>query len=70
MRGAHRDTATYCIAAAGSPPHARGPLGSGFGRSPGCRITPACAGPTASVSASVVASEDHPRMRGAHFPLK
>ena len=48
----------------GSPPHARGRLGSGPGRSRRRRITPACAGKTQPPSDSPAPRRDHPRVRG------
>ena len=47
-----------------SPPHARGRLGSGPGRSRRRRITPACAGKTQPPSDSPAPRRDHPRVRG------
>ena len=64
MRGEDVDPITVGFMQWGSPPHARGRLGSAMKRILTKRITPACAGKTVASAGRAAAVSDHPRMRG------
>ena len=64
MRGEDCADRLPCAGEQGSPPHARGRLELGVHALLDRRITPACAGKTATATPCVVVWKDHPRMRG------
>ena len=64
MRGEDRLRLSVGAECGGSPPHARGRLGSAPAREPSRRITPACAGKTVRSRLTCTMLRDHPRMRG------
>ena len=75
MRGEYADQAEKGKLEPGSPPHARGIRGNRGDRVRESGITPACAGNTYLSDPLVLASGDHPRMRGEYafailFPPK
>ncbi|SQA23181.1 Domain of uncharacterised function (DUF2825) [Streptomyces griseus] len=65
-RGDHRVDATELVAAAGTPPHARGPPGGGRDHRRRSGNTPARAGTTSGHRVSWRRSGEHPRTRGDH----
>ena len=67
MRGVHSEELNEMSQAAGSSPHARGPLVRAYTASAAERFIPACAGSTKQVSGLCVIPWVHPRMRGVHF---
>ena len=66
MRGVHGFPRRKDAEAAGSSPHARGPLDAGSRVFVYIRIIPACAGSTNFGHGRILVVEDHPRMRGVH----
>ena len=66
MRGEHDGSRSPKQAAVGSPPHARGAPRNELPSKPPQRITPACAGSTATSRRRTGDTWDHPRMRGEH----
>ena len=68
MRGEDIQWHFSLLLQAGSPPHARGRLTTVAHKNVIVRITPACAGKTASDSSIENCTLDHPRMRGEDRP--
>ena len=66
MRGVHTIKNDAMDALQGSSPHARGPPQCGCFPAWSCRIIPACAGSTCTMTCKSLSSGDHPRMRGVH----
>ena len=64
MRGEDSFAPTAPSSTHGSPPHARGRQAAIGHVDNSVRITPACAGKTATPSAAPSRTKDHPRMRG------
>ena len=64
MRGEDSFILDWLLKHDGSPPHARGRLDKTVFYSYDRRITPACAGKTASMQNADLNYRDHPRMRG------
>ena len=64
MRGEDPSESISTATALGSPPHARGRLGSRAPRGSVDGITPACAGKTVLIVCVPNCDADHPRMRG------
>ena len=66
VRGEHTSTASGRAVTTGSAPRARGTLDDVVRRLPIQRISPACAGNTASPTMIVTLTSDQPRVRGEH----
>ena len=64
MRGEDQHLASNVFLETGSPPHARGRRSGARRGSYRQRITPACAGKTATCTPPLCLLRDHPRMRG------
>ena len=67
--GEHASPFWYTVGSKGSPPHMRGARKHGIAGGFATRITPAYAGSTAAILASLASIKDHPRICGEHFSL-
>ena len=66
IRGAYFFHSLRRIDTLGSSPHTRGLLSDGNIKSLVGRIIPAYAGPTDAIQRNILATQDHPRIRGAY----
>ena len=66
IRGEHRTSWTFHASIFGSSPHTRGACQRADGSGCPCGIIPAYAGSTSLSESAVIASADHPRIRGEH----
>ena len=68
IRGEHAAPGSLVVDVGGSSPHTRGARSRSPARADQCRIIPAYAGSTPSLSSAHRPWSDHPRIRGEHTP--